>query len=51
MALHPEFSSSPYELLEPPYRFVHVDQESFELHVPKGLAEQSRMFREYQPEA
>lgn len=34
----------------PKYRFVYVDQESFERHTPASLAEPATMFREYQPE-
>jgi type III restriction enzyme len=32
----------------PAYRFVYVDQDGFERHAPKRLAELATMFREYQ---
>jgi type III restriction enzyme len=32
----------------PAYRFVYVDQDGFERHAPKSLAELATMFREYQ---
>lgn len=32
----------------PTYRFVYVDQDGFDRHVPGSLAELATMFREYQ---